>query len=55
MSVTSAEIAEMEELHKLAEVHGHKVGGPWWKDTRDTVEEVIADERARLEEDLPNS
>ena len=31
MSATSAEIAEMEELHKLAELHGHKVGGAWWK------------------------
>eukprot|EP00310_Coccolithus_braarudii_P018543 CAMPEP_0183352848 /NCGR_PEP_ID=MMETSP0164_2-20130417/30976_1 /TAXON_ID=221442 /ORGANISM="Coccolithus pelagicus ssp braarudi, Strain PLY182g" /LENGTH=181 /DNA_ID=CAMNT_0025525397 /DNA_START=32 /DNA_END=574 /DNA_ORIENTATION=+ len=31
MSATSAEIAEMEELHKLAELHQHKVGGAWWK------------------------
>ena len=31
MSVTSAEIAEMEELHKLAELHKFPVGGAWWK------------------------
>ena len=31
MSATSAEIAEMEELHKLAELHKFPVGGAWWK------------------------
>ena len=31
MSATSAEIAEMEELHRLAGLHKFAVGGAWWK------------------------